>query len=247
MSEHQIASLIKSLKEIEEYDKQLVDRLIDQLKKYVKIKCGNDSKYLDRIEIINFNPPIWETHSKSNNKKYWLSGKEELLSLLHIIKGESQISEPVKPQVFIVHGRDDGMKQTVARTIERLDLLPIILHEQNDKGLTIIEKFELNTHYAKYAIILLSPDDEGKILGPDEEVKGRARQNVVFEFGYFVGKIGRENVFVLVKNPNEIEIPSDIHGLIYHTFDSQGKWRVELVSELIEAGFSVDPKSIINM
>ena len=117
-------------------------------------------------------------------------------------------------EVFIVHGRDDGVKETVARFIEKLNLKATILHEQPSGGLTIIEKLEKYANNAGFAIILLTPDDVGALKDKiEDESKPRARQNVVFELGYFIGKLGRERVCPLFKG--EIEKPSDIDGVIY--------------------------------
>lgn len=138
--------------------------------------------------------------------------------------------------VFIIHGRDDGAKETVARFITKLGLNPIILHEQSNRGRTIIEKFERHAHVA-FAIALLTPDDTGGLVG-DESLKPRARQNVIFEFGYFMGKLGRNCVCALTKG--NVEIPSDYAGILYIPLDISGAWKMSLVKELKDAGFNVD-------
>ncbi len=99
--------------------------------------------------------------------------------------------------VFLVHGRDDGLKETVARFLGQLDLKPVILHEQANRGETVIEKFEAHSD-AHFAVVLLTPDDEGRLAGdPSAGLRPRARQNVVFEWGFFVGKLGRGKVCAL--------------------------------------------------
>ncbi|MBK8483496.1 MAG: nucleotide-binding protein [Saprospiraceae bacterium] len=100
--------------------------------------------------------------------------------------------------IFIVHGHDDRSKIEVARTIEKLGLNPIILSEQPNEGQTIIEKFELHSNVG-YAIVILTADDLGKIK-TEKDDKYRARQNVILEMGYFIGKLGRSKVF-LYMNP----------------------------------------------
>ena len=139
--------------------------------------------------------------------------------------------------VFIVHGRDDGAKETVARFVEGLGMKAIILHEQPSLGGTIIEKIERYAHDAGFAIVLITPDDVGGLEGEaDDERNPRARQNVVFELGYFMGKLGRERVCPLFKG--EVENPSDIDGIVYIDMDAPGAWRATLrreISAVIEA------------
>ena len=139
-------------------------------------------------------------------------------------------------EVFIVHGRDESTKQTVARFLEKLRLDPIILHEQPNQGRTLIEKFEEHAQ-AAFAVILLTPDDVGKIVG-EEELKPRARQNVILELGYFLGVLGRERVSPLIVDG--VEIPSDYDGVAYVPLEDSGGWRLELIRELKAAGLHVD-------
>ncbi|MGB8035837.1 MAG: nucleotide-binding protein, partial [Nitrososphaeraceae archaeon] len=105
------------------------------------------------------------------------------------------VGDPKK--VFIVHGHDDGSKNELASFLYRLGLTPIILHEQANEGRTVVEKFESYASDVGYAFILLTPDDVG---GKDKaELKPRARQNVILELGYFMGKLGRDRVCGLYK------------------------------------------------
>ena len=143
-------------------------------------------------------------------------------------------------QVFIIHGRDIGTRDTIARFLESLDLEPVILQEQPDRSRTIIEKFE---DYAQvgFAIALFTPDDFGGLEGDDPQ--SRARQNVVFEFGYFIGKYGRERVRALVKG--DIEIPSDYSGVLYIPLDDSDGWKMRLARALKSAGFDVDANRLL--
>jgi predicted nucleotide-binding protein len=145
--------------------------------------------------------------------------------------------------IFIVHGRDEAAKQTVARVVEQVGLNPIILHEQPNKGRTIIEKFEDHAEVA-FAIVLLTPDDAGLCVADDEKnLRPRPRQNVVFEMGYFIGRIGRQHVFPLKKG--ELDIPSDYNGVGYTPMDEKGAWKIELLRELKEAGFEIDYSKVL--
>ena len=145
------------------------------------------------------------------------------------------VSDPRK--VFLVHGRDVAAKESVARFLEKLGLKPVILAERPNGGRTIIEKFEQESNVG-YAIALFTPDDVGGLRGGTEE-QARARQNVVFELGYFVGKLGRSRVCVL--NVSGVEFPSDFSGVAYVPFDAaSGDWKLGLVKELKAAGFDID-------
>lgn len=143
-------------------------------------------------------------------------------------------------RVFVVHGRDEEALQSVARCIEKLGLDPIILREQPNRGRTVIEKFEDYSDVA-YAVVLLTPDDVGR--GKDEsDLKLRARQNVIFELGFFIGKLGRANVCALYKEG--VEIFSDYQGVLWAAMD-QGDWRLKLVGELKAAGLDVDLDKLV--
>jgi len=139
--------------------------------------------------------------------------------------------------VFVVHGRDQGVKHEVARFLERLGLKPIILHEQPSKGRTIIEKFEDYSDVA-YAVVLLTADDIGKLASEETEPRPRARQNVVFELGFFIGNLGRKRVCTLYQEG--LELPSDYKGVVYVPLDPRGAWKLQLGGELKAAGLEVD-------
>ena len=143
-----------------------------------------------------------------------------------------------KDCVFIVHGRDDSIKETTARFLEKLGLETIILHEKPDKGRTIIEKFEDHSKDAKFAVVLLTPDDVGRLASePETSSSPRARQNVIFEMGYFCGKLGRGKLCALYRG---VEQPSDLHGVLYIQVDDAGAWKTRLALELREAGLNAD-------
>jgi predicted nucleotide-binding protein len=141
---------------------------------------------------------------------------------------------PNPRRVFIVHGHDDGARETVARFLQHLGFEPIILHEQANRGRTIIEKFETHSEVG-FAIVILTPDDIGGKQGGDPQP--RARQNVILEWGYFIGKLGRSRVCALKKG--SIEMPSDILGVVWEPLDDHGGWKIKIAKELSEAGFSI--------
>ena len=144
-------------------------------------------------------------------------------------------------EVFVVHGRDEGACEKIARFLERLELKPVVLHEQPNEGRTIIEKFEDYTD-VRFAVVLLTPDDIGKLQDGAGEFRPRARQNVIFEFGYFIGKLGREHVCALVQG--DLERPSDYDGVLYIPLDDSDGWKMRLVQELKSAGYDIDANRV---
>jgi len=175
---------------------------------------------------------------------------EKLVEKVDLLKSELSESPAFKEavfstednnNVFIVHGHNTAVQQAVARAIEKLGLNPIILHEQPNSGKTIIEKFEKHSDVG-FAIILMTDDDEGKAKS-EIDLKKRARQNVILELGYFIGKLGRERVLPLYSDG--VELPSDIYGLLYTPIDKAETWKFAIVRELKAVGYSVDANKLL--
>jgi len=172
-----------------------------------------------------------------------LESIKERLELIPVAKSVTSVgvtsssTKDLGKKAFIVHGHDEGARESVARFVEKLGIHPIILHEQASGGRTIIEKLERNSD-VDFAIILLTPDDVGAKATAKDALQPRARQNVVLELGYFIAKLGRSRVCALHKA--SVELPSDFLGVIYISLDEGGAWRVLLAKELREAGFDVD-------
>lgn len=146
-------------------------------------------------------------------------------------------------KVFVVHGHDTELKNDVELFLRSIKLEPVVLHRELDEGLTIIEKFEKHSN-VNFAIILLTPDDIGFPLSEAEKAEAerkieyRARQNVIFEFGYFVGKLTRKNVCCIYKSGTQL--PSDLDGLIYKKVNkSVEEVGMFLMKELKNAGLEV--------
>lgn len=192
---------------------------------------------------------LQEFKEKLNNK---LTNLRQLVAKIDLMKSEvpdQTISDKVSKvnssetnnDIFIVHGHNNEVKINVARTLEKLGLNPIILHEQANAGKTIIEKFEEHSNVG-FAIILLTDDDLGKAK-KDENLNHRARQNVILEMGYFIGKLGRDRVCPLYTNG--VELPSDLYGLLYTEIDSAENWKIKIAKELKAAGYEIDVNKII--
>jgi len=224
-----------------EYNIELLNRSFDideneYVSKY-KDNISNNFLFIEKVD-----------GSKRDIEKQ-ITCLESIIERLDLVptKEESKTNSEMKAintnKIFIVHGHNETIKEKVARLLEKLNLEPIILHEQVDNGNTIIEKFEQHSNSVNFAIILLTADDEGK-ANKEDNYKPRARQNVIFEMGYFYGKLGRNKVFLLKEN-NEVENPSDLLGIIYTTYDEKGAWRFDLVKQLRELGYNVSADNII--
>lgn len=183
-----------------------------------------------------------DVRNKVNNLK-------QLVAKTGLIKTADGIKPPItnkatktdNENIFIVHGHSNEVKLDVARTIEKLGLTPIILHEQANLGKTVIEKFEKHSDVG-YAIVLLTGDDFGNVKTNDK-LNPRARQNVILELGFFIGKLGRNNVCPLYEKG--VELPSDMSGILYTEIDSKGHWKISIAKELKAAGYKIDVNDII--
>jgi len=153
---------------------------------------------------------------------------------------KNETSSPLEGDVFLVHGHDIAIKESVARFLENISLKVVILNELPSLNMTIIEKIEKfsNVHFA---VILLTPDDIGG--NNSNNLLQRARQNVILELGYFMGKLGRDKVCALYKEG--VELPSDYHGIIYILLDNANGWKLQLAKELKASGLKINSDSLI--
>jgi predicted nucleotide-binding protein len=158
-------------------------------------------------------------------------------------KSNTQKGKEGEPKrVFIVHGHDESAQNKAARFVERLGFEAIILHEKASSGRTIIEKIE---HYSDvgFAIVLYTPDDVGNVKSEPDNLNVRARQNVVFEHGYLIGRLGRQNVSALVDG--KLELPNDISGVVYISLDEGSAWHLQLAKEMRQSGYKIDMNKLI--
>ena len=168
-------------------------------------------------------------------EEYWMDDDEELI----LPNAQEKRRQTNTDNIFIIHGRDQGARYTVAVFLKDLGLEAVILQEQASQGLTVIEKFERWAE-VDFAIALLTPDDVGG--SHDDDLQPRARQNAIFELGYFIGKYGRDRVCALVKGTPEI--PSDYSGVVYIPFNESESWKMDLFKELKGAGFDIDANRV---
>ncbi len=163
----------------------------------------------------------------------------KLRGLVELLKTEAQLQETKAPNVGagLVHGHNRRTLEETARFLEKLDQEVVILHEQPNVGRTIIEKFEDYSDVG-FAVVLLTGDDQCSAVDGSSEPRPRARQNVIFELGYFIGRLGRNRVSALYEP--KVELPSDYSGVLYIPLDDAGAWRIALAKELKAAGLPVD-------
>jgi predicted nucleotide-binding protein len=144
-------------------------------------------------------------------------------------------------RIFIVHGRDKYALTEIQLFLRKLRLEPIVLHEQPNGGRTLITKFQEVAAGAAFAVVIMTPDDQGNLVG--EAPTARARQNVIFELGFLIGRLGPQNVCALMADG--VQRPSDFDGVAYVRFANDGKWERELARELREAGVPFDAGDVL--
>jgi predicted nucleotide-binding protein len=150
-------------------------------------------------------------------------------------ESEDKQNLPAPRRIFIVHGHDEGTREALARFLERIDFEPVILHEQPNKGRSLLTKFhEVAGGDIGFAVVLMTPDDDGAKVG--EKLKPRARQNVIFELGFLIGVLGVERVAAVIAA--NIERPSDFDGVVYIPLEAD--WRTQIARELEAGGFEID-------
>jgi predicted nucleotide-binding protein len=243
---------------LEVFDGAALNSVRNRAEMLIEQIFGDDSPYIERLRNITFRRNMVVPSSSSGGvpaeigearKRHWRSGQEESVSLINTMLEHLELREarsaqtsedqtvPRSNRVFVAHGYDDGMRESVARVLTKLGLNPVILHELPDQGRTIIEKFYEHSDVG-FAMVLLSPDDTGysNAIGANG-AKPRARQIVILELGFFLGKLGRSKVVALHRG--DLEIPSDFSGVLYTPYDPGGAWQYRLTGELQASGYSV--------
>lgn len=226
---------------------------------FLKNNFGNENAWLTSIYGLHFAPVGYNVDMKNFEEIY--ACKQDLEQAKHILLyclEDLQEKEEIKKQennfmssqketelsyqkVFIVHGHDGELKHRVARLIEKQGIEAIILDEQVNSGRTIIEKFEENSDVGG-AICLFTADDMGKKKweAGEEKYSPRPRQNVVFEAGYFMGKLGRNHVVII--SESGVELPSDMSGIVYTNTQN---WELDVLKELKVMGYSIDMNKLL--
>lgn len=190
---------------------------------------------------------IGEVESDIREKLRVLRSIEDRLDLYEITDRPVTTGSMTRPEaevngpIFLVHGRDIERREIVRRFLERVTgNNVVVLAEQPNQGRDLLGKLLNHAQPASFAVVLLTPDDVG---GRDpDDLKARARQNVVFELGLFIAMLGRSKVAAL--NDSTVELPTDFSGVAYISLTSDS-WQVELARELKAAGLSVSLDNIL--
>ena len=258
---YRIDSVLEAIPELMDQDSDALDFLKWQRNAETAIKdaFGEGSSDIQRFNQIRyFTLPTFDSSKQDNSgyrrglteakaifksmleqiDEYWPDdGPPKLISETQRIP-ELQVSN----RVFVVHGRDDGTRNTVARFLENLELEPVILQDLPNEGRTIIEKFEDHSGVS-FAVVLCTPDDVGALASEPENLRFRPRQNVVLELGFFLGRLGRNRVCALMDG--EMEIPSDYAGVLFVPLDSADGWKLTLAKEFRAAGMTFDMNLVV--
>ena len=219
----------------QELSKTFIAWMMESMR-FLKNKYGENSReYKNYMIVLDI---IEGEQNESISKEAF---RDRVINTLQIIKLtwnplllELKEDNVMNNHVFIVHGHDGEIKYRISNLIRKVGLNPIILHEQVNTCSTIIEKIEKHGCQASAAILLFTPDDEGKEKN-GEKLRARARQNVVFEAGYFMGLLGRDKT-VLVVSDSTIELPGDLNGVVYEGKNSE----FEIAKSLKTMGLPVD-------
>ncbi|MEA4926331.1 MAG: nucleotide-binding protein [Syntrophomonadaceae bacterium] len=221
---------------------EIFENWVDDINQTVKNleKLGDDT--FIGIPLFKFVPTHYSQSCKTINDrgyealKIHLNMIKQLIDNPTIIKNTGFKRQDTKHKVFLVHGKDNNAKAELESLIYRVGLEPVVLHRQANLGKTIIEKVEKYSE-VDYAVVLLTPDDVGALFVKDgfPDLKPRARQNVLFELGYFCGLLGRSKVSCIMKST--VEKPSDIDGIVYLPYSNcVDEIEYDLRLELKEAG-----------
>lgn len=215
---------------------------------------GTGSPLLGQFQKIRYSPQVWS--SGMDTSGYRPAGVKKGIAVLDAAKSElslrAELEEVVRSdespaekaaagehgRVFLVHGHDDARKYELSGVIHALTgSKAVILHEQPSGGRSILEKLEAYAATTAFAVALLTADDVGRAKAEQSDTP-RARQSVVFEAGYFAGRLGRARVVLLYEAG--VEIPSDLAGIVYVPLDSAGAWKMKVAHEMANADIKVD-------
>lgn len=221
----------------------------EKTERFLARKYGEDSREFKKFLEIPFSLEVFIVGTPKSEfiracKEGLETSKAIFENYLEEMEEESHNSAAISiaqtrdyKSVFIVHGHDGELKERVARLLEQQGINPIILSEQVSRGQTIIEKIESNSAVGG-AICLFTADDYGRSKSSDAD-STRARQNVVFETGFFCGKLGRTHIVILADN--NVEMPSDLSGVVY---TNTMNWQFSLLKEMKTMGYTVDMNKI---
>jgi predicted nucleotide-binding protein len=229
-------------------------RLTNELENVVRAILDHAAaeRYVKQIKDVSFYPIASFGGGPDMTPTSWPKGAAKLVGLIEGIEHSVKFSGTLKraatthkkmDYVFIVHGHDHPMLHEIEAFVQRIGIRPVVLMEEASRGDTVIEKFKRYSE-VPFAIVLLSPDDVGRAASdkPGTE-KPRPRQNAVLEAGFFIGRLGRENVTIVVdaERDAEAEYPSDLAGVVTIHYRPSGDWKTRLMRELKASDIEHDP------
>jgi predicted nucleotide-binding protein len=229
----------------DEYNRELLSR------RFSTTAFADEYSYVGAFVVGGYDSLAEKVHdlhddvSKSIRRLESLRNRLELIDEAESVRRQTTTPDEVRKvktgvpeSIFLVHGHDGEAKLAVHGFLREVTTVPaVILHDEANRGRTLIEKFEQVGHASGFAIAILTADDEGRAKG-ESDLRRRGRQNVVFEFGFFVGFLGRAHTAVLYEEG--VDLPSDLDGLVYIPYDARGAWKMLLAKELNAAGIAVD-------
>ena len=212
----------------------------------LRLFLGDDNATYKSFNRVSYSPMVAPVPEESHIRSFE-SGVKQAVALLRAAitelktMAELSTSTAVVPQpgneIFVVHGHNEAFRLKVVDFLTKATgTSPTVLIDEANKGMELFEKFEDAAQRACFAVVLATADDIGRAKSAKED-RDRARQNVILEWGFFAGRLGRERVALLCE-PG-VELPSDIGGLVYVTLDAAGAWRFDLAKELKAANIDV--------
>ena len=261
-----IQSLTEQANELPLRDYNRLDGLLRLTRTAIREVFGDSSVHLRALSKIRFYPVVRDLNA-SRDEGFnigWLSGKNQLINLFSRLLDELEKSEPSEGKrplpasnepveagaeasnwMFVLHGHDEAMQEGFARILGQLDMEPVILHEQASAGRTLLENFKDHPD-VPIAVVLLSADDLAYPKDRStEDARLRPCQNVTFELGFTIGKLGKDRVFVLYREDKNFEMPSDYFGVRYIPYDESGRWRFDFIRCLQACGYEVDVNKVL--
>jgi predicted nucleotide-binding protein len=120
-------------------------------------------------------------------------------------------------QVFIVHGHNDKIREELEKFLDEKGIRSVVIQAKARTGGDLLSTIEDQINSCMAGFILLTPDDEGRLYKYGEQTRLRPRQNVIFEAGFLTALFRKTRRVCFVKE-GELEIPSDLNGLLMETY-----------------------------
>lgn len=227
-------------------------QLINELENVILASMTSQDarRYIDQLAAVPFD---YASAGQEFRSRKWGEARLKVIGIIdgaiHQVKLIGEAKTPVSApehtlnKAFLVHGQDHAMLHEIEAFVRRIGMEPVILLEEASRGRTVIEKVEDHAD-VPFAVVLFSPDDVGRAASaPPGTEKPRARQNAVLEAGFFIGKLGRQNVTVVVDGEHdaESEYPSDLAGVVTIRYVDGGDWKTRLMREFKASGLMFDP------